>query len=1577
MNLTRTAWNLGWTPCADNVNGDPAGLVRADNLTLDQRGVISLIRGLQQIGSDFPDYVDRIYSKNISGTEKLWLSCGPIGQYILRGVTSFTEFAEGTNRTTFGDALGNVLILAGRLRLKDPDGVSLPLPLGLVTAGTPTVSGTSQTTKLISGVVTALQGTSIGADTNSIYIQADQTASQAVALITLSSVTNTLDLGDGPAGNPANDIIQFNVTPDDSTTVVGMSVDFILGASQGGNNLTAPFNYFTYQVDVTTLLAGYNQQSTLTPKRSDFTRIGTYPLGWDDVIGVRFTYKTTAFNSCDWGLVTFVGGQLGQINGSYTYIQVGVNDNGIYQALSPCSTASTSVTVINGAVTIMPGSVDVQQANQVWYYRLGGTLDQYYRVGTGAVGVAFTDTLNDDDVLTLDIPLNPYLVSIQPLDDGNGIIDDIIGCAGLMYGRMLYMTYNLVYLSDFLDPDVIDGRYTLKASGDPSEINLWIKPLTNNVYLLGTNKNIYEITGTLTALPDGTIDAAINPIGEQYPPITEDVAAGEATVFYIGADGIRETQGSNSTQLSAALRLLFEGSNQWGIAPVVINPYADYAMAAGHGRFYISVPTTDGKIYLFIWDGINLYWRLCYTDPVSVYITVSGRVLLGYNLSANNTLSGGLFQLDVGNGIQDSTGALLEGWPFTFQTIFDANGQPRNRKDTFTLKIIANTGGAQVDAYLAKDGGSFVSVGNLTSTTLETFYFDINSETLGFRYAIQLLDHALVTQFDLYEITIEYDPRPEQNVYYRIQPNNLGSETRKRVVNFAFVIDTLSNSCQFQPIIDGISAGSPITFSTTVKQTVVYYFTSETIGTDFSGIITGGPFEFYGLNLEEIISEKMPVPCEFLVIPPNNYGTPNRKRHSSYKFQINTRGASVTFTPIIDGVSYTPASYNTSVKQTVDYFFTSDTIGIDIGGTLAGATPFEFYGTVVPQTVEQLPDQLVYYKIPNSNLGSVSRKRFINYALILDTLGQTVNFFVLVDDLSVVPYTTGFTTNGKQTCIFYFIDEIIGTDIGGYLVADTSTPFECYGVDLQKCISEELPTPCEYLVIPANDYGKPNRKRHSSYKFQINTRGADVLFTPILDGIEYPVKTFNTSVKQTVEYFFQSDIIAIDIGGILECSFFGVTPFEFYGTVVPQEIELLPARLEYYRIPNSNLGSVSRKRIINYAFVIDTYGQNVTFTPVLDGNSSTPTAVVNTVGKETFIYYFLTETICTDIGGTLEGNSPFEFYGLNPEKIVSEDMPVPCKYLVIPANNYGTPNRKRHTSYKFQINTRGQNVLFTPILDGVTYAATTFNTLVKRTVEYFFPESDIIGIDVGGTLQSLTNTPFEFYGVIVPQTVEQLPDRLEFLRIPNNNMGVAARKRVRTLPIVIDTYGQNVLFTPIVDGINQSNTTILNTQGKITTYHFFSNDSFGTDYGGTLQSVSNPLTPFEFYGMGNPENVEVLPVPRIFDQLGPLRLDKIAKFFTIRVRLIGTGTTTALPWAIYGSNATTVPIEQSLPLISGVLTIIPYIDEIYEIQLPKSINTDVVRITLGPVSDPFHRYDVKVRLQDSGMETNAQWIPMR
>ena len=108
-----------------------------------------------------------------------------------------------------------------------------------------------------------------------------------------------------------------------------------------------------------------------------------------------------------------------------------------------------------------------------------------------------------------------------------------------------------------------------------------------------------------------------------------------------------------------------------------------------------------------------------------------------------------------------------------------------------------------------------------------------------------------------------------------LPPTNLGSYSRKRVTAFAFVINTNGQPCTFTPLVDNqtVSGEPGLTFITTVKTTVIYYYNQEVIGTDYGGTLASRtPFEYYGPNIEETVSEKCPVPMEYLVIPSNDYG---------------------------------------------------------------------------------------------------------------------------------------------------------------------------------------------------------------------------------------------------------------------------------------------------------------------------------------------------------------------------------------------------------------------------------------------------------------------------------------------------------------------------------------------------------------------------------------------------------------------------------------------------------------------------------------------------------------------------------
>lgn len=1204
MNLTRTSWSNGWNPSMDAVNGDPSALLRMDNLQLDEEGVLSLVRGIQQLNnSGLGDYVSDIYSKVINAQEVIWAGLNGLGLNVVRSkngnFSDAVNVASGNARTVFGDCLGQVLICAGTARKKDDGTIVNNLGITFMSDGPGIIVNAQPTLDMTGGTWESLEGHDASLFDTSYHENVDVTTLRGVIRMKYAGPVNTYFIGDSPQPHPENDIFYFLVQPQDTSAFTSFRVEVVLD-----DDFDNPQNYFwiDFPLDTSTqYLLGIDVQSKLSAKRSDFTRQGSdTTLDWNHVTAIRFIANGNVDAGFLIGEMQFAGGIKGVLNGAYEYLIVFVNNNGVYQAKSEVTPVSGTQVVLNGSVNIYPGDVsDIDaQVNEAWIFRRSVNvprtdgpfngpnqavpttnpnipvtgLNDWYRVAVTKPGVAIDDNTSDTDALLLDITANPFLQSIQ------NVPDTIIGMEGLFNERMLYLTTNTVLLGDQLNPDAIDQRYTLRASGDNTEKNLFIKRLTNNVLILGTTKNLYEVSGTLLVLPDGTIDATFINLGEAYPPICSDIAAADGAIFYTASDGIRVTTGSNSTKVSPQLDLLFQGLNRHGVPSVSIIPNnnARYPMAIAKGKLHVGIPTSDGDRRLFVYDLKRSTWRLRINDPEAIYATQSDRLLLGFGYNQN------IYELDRGLGVTDSSGSLIQGQTFYFQTIFDANQQPRNRKDTFTLKVICDTGGVSVDVYIGKDNDTemMTFLGSINSPGMNTSYFPLDGFSLGFRYALRINANGapvsnLPTVFKLYECTIEYDPRPEQLDYLRIPNTNLSSYSRKRVTAFAYVIDTLGNEITFTPYIDNAPGVSEL-FNTVTKLTHVTYFDSEVIGTDIGGIFSGGVFEYYGVNLDETVSEK-------------------------------------------------------------------------------------------------------------------------------------------------------------------------------------------------------LPTPTRFLIIPNNDYGTPNRKRHTSYKFQINTRGEDVVFTPRLDGVNYSSAIFNTTEKRVVEYFFDTTL------------------------------------------------------------------------------------------------------------------------------------------------------------------------------------------------------GDIIGIDIGGKLDSTTLTPFEFYGVITPQQVETLPSRLEFFRIPNTNYGAAAKKRIRTIPIIIDTYGRNVTFTPIVDGVLQGNSTVLNTTGKTTAYHYFINDVFGTDFGGQLSCDEGP---FEFYELGTPENVEVLPVPKKFDQIGPARFDKIGKIFTLRIRLIQTGVTTSIPLTIYGDDSPTLADNENPRYIVNI-PVVPNMDKVYEVQLPKSINSDIARFVLGPVNDPFHRYDIAARVATSGMFSDSKWMPLK
>lgn len=230
----------------------------------------------------------------------------------------------------------------------------------------------------------------------------------------------------------------------------------------------------------------------------------------------------------------------------------------------------------------------------------------------------------------------------------------------------------------------------------------------------------------------------------------------------------------------------------------------------------------------------------------------------------------------------------------------------------------------------------------------------------------------------------------------------------------------------------------------------------------------------------------------------------------------------------------------------------------------------------------------------------------------------------------------------------------------------------------------------------------------------------------------------------------------------------------------------------------------------------------------------------------------------------------------------------------------------------------------------------------------------------------------DIYGTVADFTLENLsivydarPVPSTFLRIYPNNLKQPSLKRIRTLPLTLDTLGNNITFTPIIDSVAYpAQASTFNTIDKRTVYHYFTIDALGVDYGGMLYDPSGLM---EFWEMGAPEIVEVFPVPKLFDQIGPQEFSRLGKIIQIGLRVYPYAGLTSIPFNI---------LFQDSSVWTGSFTIVPLVDDTYYLDIPKGVNGRVLRVTLGPTSIPFCRYYMKFKCAPSGGPENTElnWI---
>lgn len=1085
MDLTRKNWEAGWIPSDDEFGGRRNGLLRMDNCYLDNKGIVSLVPGLSRANSiPLPGLVHTIYSKYFNATKHRFVGIGNGSVYVSTG-GGFGELIGGGNpgHACFATAFGQVLISSGTERRKYDGNVAYEL--GLEKANIPQVEAqlgpVVSTTEYNPGDTTLVTGDNL--DIEGINEVIFDTGAE-YGLLTAKHKIDALSLDPGYGGDPGlgkdTDWFNWPLRIGDIQNLKKVRLYFMLDTDLEGGN-----DYYVKEWSNEIQPSDFNQGwTTLSCQRKDFERHGGRTSNssttgrtkdWRDVEGIRIEIICSAvLEGCVSTYMAFYGSDKGPLTGSYEYLQVNIFNNGIYRAQSGASDKSVVVTPQYGKTKVTLGPVIDEEVNEVDIYRRSAEtgidvtaigeakkLDRFYRIYSGPVVASFDDLVSDDDALLEGTILDERITSIHEMTD------EIIGISDTVHNRVLYITYKDVVISSFNDLDSYNPLHVIKLSANTAERNLWIKKIGNDTVLIGTTKDIYQITGTWEELPDSTLNIVSIGLGVEYAPISVDCCVEGGYVYYLTAQGWMRTAGQGAELILGDLDLLYRGQNRYGIAPVVLYPNAQarYGCAFYKGQFWTFMNLADGTRQGFIYDFNKQYWHLRKLECITLFVEEDGTLLGGFGGGSGNYLN--ILDNDPVSG-DDLAG--VNGQDLYVLTIFDDNEQPRNRKDTFTFKFYGDTGGGTINLALAKENKTFIPIGTFSSNGYGEQLYEVYSSTinLGKRFALRITGTDL-NEFKFYGFTLEYDARPEQVNALRIPSTNQGTLVRKRWTSYAFVIDTLGADITFTPLVDNIAQDTS-TVNTSEKLTHRHFFTAETTGVDISGLLTStpdNPFEFYQVNLEETVSEKLPSPAKYLIIPQDDYGNPNRKRHSSYKFKINTRGASVRFTPKLDGVTYTPLDFSTSEKRTVEYFFAVDTIAIDIGGILESLadTDFEFYGVVVPQDIEVLPPRLKEKRIPENNYGIAARKRVRTMPMEINTNGSDVTFTPIVDGVAGTPTT--LNTNTRATAFHYFITDVFGVDFSGDLIG--TDPFEFYGL-LKPEEVEVLPVAKKFDQIGPVDY---------------------------------------------------------------------------------------------------------------------------------------------------------------------------------------------------------------------------------------------------------------------------------------------------------------------------------------------------------------------------------------------------------------------------------------------------------------------------------------------------------------------------
>lgn len=778
-----------------------------------------------------------------------------------------------------------------------------------------------------------------------------------------------------------------------------------------------------------------------------------------------------------------------------------------------------------------------------------------------------------------------------------------------------------------------------------------------------------------------------------------------------------------------------------------------------------------------------------------------------------------------------------------------------------------------------------------------------------------------------------------------------GSDKRNDIKNFYIILDTNETIAtvrvRYTNAVNAVIT-IPFTVSCNGRTVITLDPTLFDKGIAYQVNVSGASdrFAFYGFGINY---QPRPALVHRVVVPSNNLGDPHRKRVPTWPVRLDTFGNPVDMVPRVDGVDKPVLSLTSAEERTLNYYFTEDTTGVDFGYTLSSPNLFEAFEFMPPWVSEVFPMKAKYLQVTPSDLGKASRKRVPTIAFNLNTFSGSTLVTPRLDEVNSP--VLAVNTNEFLDTDYYFTSDSVLTHLGFKLVSNT--PFEFKG--FEPYVIEVLPVRAKCIVQDEHDFGKPTRKDVNTIPVKVNSLGSPVNLIPRIDGTVQVGQTFTSNGPSLVKYFYGSEKSGVLHG--LEVS--AVNAFELYPPLEPNFTQVHPQQAKYLKVPQNDLGSPTRKKVNTWPIKVN--GANVTINPRIDGINKMPSTISST--EPTVLnHYFSGDENGVNMGYSLSSLTPFEPWPpISPN--ITEVFPQKAIYHRVEEHNWGEPSRKDFTKWPFRIHTFNGVVNVTPSTDGTDLAAQGINTENIWSTESYYATSYSSGIDFGIVFSGPVPFELDKFGVGksgVPEFSKIYPSDKKFLRVDSSNFQWDSKKRVRTWPFRINTFNGTVIFDPALDCVDQPDSSHNSGDCLRTMYHYFETDVNIVD----LEADLSSSVPFELETIRPPVVVEMWPVPKKFDQIGPIEVYKVGILKRIKIRLIPRSST--VDWTLY---------DRDTIILTGIFEVVPDLHAYYDVdfELDSVDDLQVLRFEFR-CTEPFYRTGAWFQVIQSGKESTYSYV---